>query len=844
MKNISKYTIVLLAGSTFLTASAKNAAKSEWDKNVDKQLAAQKTQAAPSVDAIDKMTVMNRTDVGRQEVHQKGDALVRKANAAFQDGKFLDACKLYIKAKEEFKKYDSQAFTLNSAVFARKIAYCDRNISLCYNEQAIRDMAEADKLAANNDFEGAVKICKEAIKYCPERTEQLENRINFYEKRKVAYDFEQSVSLDVLKPDAKTQEYQIQVLLEQGRKLVARNEFAKAIRKFNDILLIDPYNDDANQNLLACYNRLKDFANDRRYNTRYRMISEAAWKFSSPILPETMDDSMRQNLLGDAGRKKVESSVSVLEKKLKSIKIPALSLGEVTIPEAITTIRELSRTLDPDRQGINIVYLEPKQTGAATKAAGTTEEQTVDGAEEAQPQQQNNAADAEGGAAGAADVVKYLQPITLSNRTLLEALELICKQAKLSSPRIEHDIVVISHQEIPSVDLETKLFRAEIPDYRDPVSLQKKFEEELDIPFPKGAELYYHPNICTLVVKNTRRNLESLGKALEKYYTSSVSTPMVQIRLKVIEVTQNDLNELAFNWFYGVNTAKIEQTNSQIDRLTSKTTMLAQNNQLLRYYYDAQSGTPSPRSDQTLGFSWTNYDGTYVNASMYALNQADSADTLYSPQVTTLVGVTASVSMMTQRTFPEDWEIMDYETSSQGNTQITSATPFPNLDNVQNLGMNFKITPTLINSTGTAGNGRQLIQINADFLTNPIKTFNSWYRYDARYVEGGEGGNIDGEYYMMPIFDERSFKTLVTLYDGETVLLTGMAVDTNEIVHDKVPILGDIPFLGRFFQSRYTKATKSNLLVFATCRLVKPDGTPLYPNSVVSHGEFDFGRNY
>ena len=134
-----------------------------------------------------------------------------------------------------------------------------------------------------------------------------------------------------------------------------------------------------------------------------------------------------------------------------------------------------------------------------------------------------------------------------------------------------------------------------------------------------------------------------------------------------------------------------------------------------------------------------------------------------------------------------------------------------------------------------------LIQINADFVSNPIKTFSSWYRYDARYEDGD---SIDGEFYMMPIFDERQFKTLVTLYDGETVLLTGMAVDTNEIVHDKIPILGDIPFIGRFFQSRYTKATKSNLLVFATCRLVKADGTPLYPSSQSPHGEFDFGRNY
>ena len=821
MNNISKYSFILLAGSTFVSAVAAEAKGDAWEKSVNAQI--NNTAAAK----IDRMNVVNRTDIGRQEVDMRGDALVSKANEAFAKGDFLGACKLYIAAKKEFQKF-------NSNVFARKTAYCDRNIARCYNEQALQDIAKADKFASSNDFEGAIKTCTEALKYCPERADELEARISSYEKRKVAHDLELSTSLDVLKPDARSQEYQIQVLLEQGRKLVAAGEYVKAIRKFNDVLLIDPYNDDANQNLRGCYNRITKFGTQRRYNSKYKTITEAAWKFSSPIIPED-DENTGRNLLGDAGRKKVVSDDSRLEKKLKSLRIPKLNLGEVTIAEAIATVRELSRTLDPDRQGVNIVYLEPKQAAAASNnaaVAGTTETTNVDNAngENNNNDNQQNANSDNGPA--------YLQPITLSNRSVLEALQLICKQAKLSPPRIEHDIVVISHREVPSVDLETKLFRAEITDYNDPVSLRQRFETELNIPFPKGAELHYHPNICTLVVKNTRRNLDLLGKALEKHFTGSETTPMVQIRLKVIEISQNDLNELAFNWYYGVNTAKHDNKGNLEDR----TTHISENNQLLRYYYDAQSGNQDPVGDATLSYQWRhNGSGTYLRASMYALNQADSADTLYSPQVTTLVGVPATVSMQTQRTFPSDWEIIDYESNSDTDIKIDSVSPFPNLDNVQNLGMSFKITPSLINSTDGSGAGRQLIQINADFVSNPIKTFSSWYRYDARY---NDGDSVDGEFYMMPIFDERKFKTLVTLYDGETVLLTGMAVDTNDIVHDKIPILGDIPFIGRFFQSRYTKATKSNLLVFATCRLVKPDGTPLYPNSVRSHGEFDFGRNY
>ena len=822
MNNISKYSFILLAGSTFVSVAAAEAKGDAWEKSVNAQI---KSNAAAS--ETDRKVVANRTDIGRQEIDMRGDALVRKANDAFSKGDFLGACKLYIAAKKEFQKF-------NSDIFARKTAYCDRNIARCYNEQALADIAQADKLAAGNDFEGAIKICNEALKYCPERAEQLEARIASYEKRKVAHDLQLSTSLDALKPDARNQEYQIQVLLEQGRKLVAANEYAKAIRKFNDVLLIDPYNDDANQNLRGCYNRIRKIGTQRRYNTRYRMMSEAAWKYSNPIIPESDEENAGRNLLGDAGRKKVVSDASLLEKKLKSLRIPALSIADVTVAEAIATLRELSRTLDPDRQGVNIVYLEPKQAAAPAApaaVAGTTETTAVENGEPAEGENKQ--------AASADNGPVYLQPITLSNRSMLEALELICKQAKLSPPRIEHDIVVISHQEVPSVDLETKLFRAEIPDYRDPESLKQRFQTELNIQFPKGAELYYHPNICTLVVKNTRRNLDLLGKALEKHFTGSESTPMVQIRLKVIEISQNDLNELAFNWFYGVNTAGHKNVG---DRLTDRTTHIDSNNQLLRYYVNPNVEESGVERDANLLFQWNNKGGTYVQAAMYALNQADSADTLYSPQVTTLVGVPATVSMQTQRTFPEDWEISDEESNNNADVKIHSVDPFPNLDNVQELGMKFKITPSLINSTEGSGAGRQLIQINADFVSNPIKTFSGWYKYDARYEESD--GGTDGEFYMMPIFDERKFKTLVTLYDGETVLLTGMAVDTNEMVHDKIPILGDIPFIGRFFQSRYTKATKSNLLVFATCRLVKPDGTPLYPNSVRSHGEFDFGRNY
>jgi type II secretory pathway component GspD/PulD (secretin) len=61
-------------------------------------------------------------------------------------------------------------------------------------------------------------------------------------------------------------------------------------------------------------------------------------------------------------------------------------------------------------------------------------------------------------------------------------------------------------------------------------------------------------------------------------------------------------------------------------------------------------------------------------------------------------------------------------------------------------------------------------------------------------------------------------------------------MDTTERLNDKIPILGDLPLIGRLFQSKYTKAEKRNLLIFVTCRLVKANGTAFYPSHTRTNG--------
>ncbi len=53
--------------------------------------------------------------------------------------------------------------------------------------------------------------------------------------------------------------------------------------------------------------------------------------------------------------------------------------------------------------------------------------------------------------------------------------------------------------------------------------------------------------------------------------------------------------------------------------------------------------------------------------------------------------------------------------------------------------------------------------------------------------------------FYQPIFSVREITTEVTVFDGATVVMGGLTRDEVKTVNDKVPILGDIPGLGRLF---------------------------------------------
>ena len=75
------------------------------------------------------------------------------------------------------------------------------------------------------------------------------------------------------------------------------------------------------------------------------------------------------------------------------------------------------------------------------------------------------------------------------------------------------------------------------------------------------------------------------------------------------------------------------------------------------------------------------------------------------------------------------------------------------------------------------------------------------------------------------IFKKRDAKTQVTIKDGYTIALGGLTAEDKRDNKSQVPILGDIPFLGKLFQDNGTSSVSTNLIIFLTAKTLNPDGS-------------------
>jgi len=363
-------------------------------------------------------------------------------------------------------------------------------------------------------------------------------------------------------------------------------------------------------------------------------------------------------------------------------------------------------------------------------------------------------------------------------------------------------VIVAKGQQLEKMNVQVFSFALSPDDTAE--TLKENLQSGAQVVFGPGSSLTLSQVRNEVISRNTPANQRKIEQWLAN--NSEKGTPMVQLMFKFLEVAQNDLDELGFNWQYS--------------RVNSNVNFQAGGNSLLRHYANddandrfggnavAATFVNGKDNDATYNFNWAD-KRNQLGFSVYALDWADSSDILYSPRVTTRAGAQAYVNMSEMHYYPGEYEDVDNENTEKARVYVPQ--PQPTLDDEQALGINnFTVTP----------------KVQGDLITTDvkftIKQFDSWLIVDSRNPDNEDD---DGEYQKKAVINTRSINTNVTLRDGETVLIGSIAQDLTTQMHDKIPILGDIPLIGRLFQSKYTISKKNNLLVFMTCKLVDTDGS-------------------
>lgn len=705
-------------------------------------------------------------NAGRQAVLRDVDEKISRANKLFVNGEYLEAVKIYSAIAEDLKPFSGE-------VFVKKREYCQQRIEDCYINEAEKAMIMADDSVSVGDFEKAIAICKEAILFCPRKKEELEKKIAFYEKRRNAAVIREQRDISVLQPAYAADNYKVDLLIEQGRGLVRREEYIKAKRCFEEVLLIDPYNDTAMQNLLGVNTLIQKAAKLRANATQKRYSAMSVWSGAVPVASSDNQESSDNNV--DAPIAKASGNSTVVE-KLQKVKIPKVEFQEQGFEEITDfLVREAKR----HDETINFIF----------KPNPNPDKEVP---------------------------VKELSKKNVSLYDLLNELQ----AHKVLTFRVDKNVVFVAAAGVPLEKNVVKMWHRDLPTSVDNEATLKNLITANNISMDErvGQWIKYNSKDHLIIANNTPDNLEKIEKALDEL--SNDEPDMVQIMFKFLEVKQSDLDELAFSWQYsryGKDKYVFDNTGNSLLRHYSYGTIEGEEKP------ERWAGNPAAESvdDANLYFNWRD-SKNQVNFQLYALDWADNKSILYAPRFTTIGGQMASIDISTKRHFTDEWEYIDEDV--QGNRRFTG-TFMPDLEQEESIGLQpFNITP----------------QINGEHITLDIDLQIRQYMGTTEYIiESGE----DPEKITKPIFNDRKIKTNVTVKDCSTVYIGGVVSDMTDTINDKVPILGDIPFIGRLFQAKYTKSEKTNLMVFVSCRIIKPDGTLRFPENAVQNGLPIFSSN-
>lgn len=771
---------------------------------------------------------------------------IRDAMLEVQEGRNAYAAGRYTQAEEHYR---------NALAVIPKVPATEAQVAFIRQSLADALIAKAMDYRKVGRNEEARSFLLEAIQLDP---------ANDRAKQELAYTEDPTRNNPALSPQHVANVAEVQRLLELGYGYYDLGEFDKAIEAFQAVLRIDPYNTAARRGIEAVHNRRSAYYNDAaRPSNRAGMLAEVDRQWEEQV-PDP--DALPEFGAVDEGQGVVAPIVQRdYAERLDAMVMPSIVFDGANILEVVEALQN------------QVLRFESSEGAAGGRHINIT---TNFGSQDS-PAYKN--------------LMSQEIRLNLAEVSIKDVLDLLCEQLGIqyyyseigvelclggrdSGPMMDRVFVVPPHffdgsKGEDDDDDDDDGFAA------DSVSVgrinPKQTLMAMGITFPEGSSVTYSASTRLLRVRNTAQNLQDIETALD--------VPMekdCQVVLSVIavEVSQEDLEQLGFDWLFNISLGHGSQTyasggtaqtaasgatgapifTAELGRdaspnmtsgLRDAGALRSSNDMegLIQYgapaSFSSSTGVHSPSIFGVRGV-WTTADVTFV---MRGLSQSKGVDVLQNPKIVFSPGNEEQIAFgcVQEMYFPETWEQGEVQTTNNNRNNNRNAndfsfsaiatgahpTDFVRMgcvdDEVDGIGTTLVIHSAELEETAEG----TFINIA---LTTTVKEFEGFINWGSpiNSVVINQRGDVQHiqltpNYILQPMIKQRRENTNIRIAPGSVIVIGGLKEARSIQFEDKIPVLGDLPLVGRLFRSSGETQMRKALIFFVRVDYVDPTGRSL-----------------
>lgn len=787
---------------------------------------------------------------------------LRDAMQQVQEARNAYSKKRYTEAVEHYR---------NALAVIPKAPETEKQVKFIRDSLSDALIARAMDYRSVGRYDEAVEFLKEAINLSPDNKRARQELVDTMDPVR---------NNPALTPEHVAKVEEVQRLLNLAYGHLDLGKYDDAYEAFNSVLKLDPYNSAARRGQEAVQRRKADYYRAGYQGRRAALLNEvdATWEEQVPEeTPEGMSIAGADQT-GTAAYSEDPEIESRIADALKEMRLSQISFEDATIVDVIDALRgQIRRT---EANGL--------PAGRSINISTNFGPQGTPGYERIMAQRVNftladvSMTDVLDVLARQLGITYYITPIgveiSYSGRDFGPMTERVYTVAPHFFDMDKSEDSGDDEDEWGSDDGDSHMVVKRVN--------PKEALTAMGISFPEGSRVQYDVASRRLRVYNTMYNLKEIEEMLSTPLTKVDRT--IVLNIMAVEVLQEDLEEMGFEWllnfsldpsgelFGGGGTEKLvssvtglplvetgvaeemnktgrptgEMTSGLRSNVRSFSTSNIENliasGSAFEYGQMKAQKTKAPGILSLRGI-WNSGDLTMI---MRGLTQKKGADVLYNPRLIFTPGRDEQVVFTNVREMFYPLSYSEPQITSMSLNLGGNNNGLTNNNNNNNGGyatvaagshpdefVRFGMTEDAVGGIGTVVqvHSAEVLPDNSVTLAltvtmNEFEGFINWgtpiesYQWLPGNTTGLRKITLSPNYILRPVFKQSMENTKVTVAPGSVLVIGGLQESHKVKFEDKLPVLGDLPLIGRLFRSEGEEETRKALLIFARVDLVDPTG--------------------